>query len=368
MKTQISGIDLHYLIQELQILINGRIDKIYHPKKEELLIQIYLTGVGKKILRIIPGKFFFLSEFKENYDQPSGFCMFLRKHLDNAKIKSINQIGSERIVEIAIEKNETILYLYTEFFGKGNIILTDKDKIILNALQQKKWSDRTIKKGVLYKFPKKEFNLTEISKNEFSSIFKNNDEIVYVLAKNLGLGGTYAEELCQLTGIDKKNKKITDNIINKLYSEFTKLLKKRVKPTIYYTEGKVKDIRPFELKCYETLEKKSVKTLSQAFDELFKNEIAKDEFISKHQVVIDKTKKIIEQQKKQLESLGKKAHDNTKKAELIYENYKLIDDILKELNKARKKYSFDEIKEKLKGHKVIKSLDPKEKKIKVAVQ
>ena len=55
------------------------------------------------------------------------------------------------------------------------------------------------------------------------------------------------------------------------------------------------------------------------------------------------------------------------KGELIYQNYQLIKEILDELNKASKKYSWKEIKEKLKGHKVIKEVNEKERKVIIEV-
>ena len=79
--------------------------------------------------------------------------------------------------------------------------------------------------------------------------------------------------------------------------------------------------------------------------------------------MIDKTEKIVRQQRKQVEELERKAEENNKKGELIYENYKLVEEVLKEINNAREKYSFDEINKKLKGHKIVKSVDGKDKKI-----
>ena len=208
MKSQISSVDLHYLIKEMQFLIDGKIDKIYHPKKEELLIQFHVTNKGKKLLRIISGKFIFLSEHKEKYDAPSGFCMFLRKHLDNARLREISQISSERIAKLIFEKKETKLNIYIELFGKGNIIVTDKNNIIINALQQQKWADREIKKGVEYKYPKKDYNFFEITEKEFKSLLNSEKELVYKLAKGIGLGGTYAEAVCKLSDIDKNKKNL----------------------------------------------------------------------------------------------------------------------------------------------------------------
>ena len=59
--------------------------------------------------------------------------------------------------------------------------------------------------------------------------------------------------------------------------------------------------------------------------------------------------------------LKKLIEENQQKGEAIYHNYQLIDEILKELNKAKQKYSWKEIGEKLKGHKIIKRINEKEK-------
>ncbi|MBD3164452.1 hypothetical protein GF323_04580 [Candidatus Woesearchaeota archaeon] len=364
MKSNISSIDLHYLLKEMQFLEGARVDKVYHPRKEELLFQFHVASKGKQLLRVISGKFIFLSEYKENYDSPSGFCMFLRKKLSNSRLREIQQEHSERVVRLVFENKEGKLNLYIELFGKGNIILADSKNNIINALQQQKWKDREIKKGLGYVFPKKEFELFKISKNEFCMAIDSNSQLVMKLAKDIGLGGTYSEELCILSGIGKNKKRLSKAEKESLYSSFSKIIAKKISPFIIYQKNSIKDIVPFELEIYKNLEKKSLPSFNSAFDFFFKEEYAeKEEFVSKHQQLIDKTNKIIEQQKGQIKNLEKKSEQNNRKGELIYENYTVIEQILRELNKARQKYSFSEIKEKLKGHNVIKSIDEKDKKI-----
>ena len=72
---------------------------------------------------------------------------------------------------------------------------------------------------------------------------------------------------------------------------------------------------------------------------------------------------IIRQQEAMIKGMEKAIDENQKKGELIYEHYTELESILKELNKAKEKYSWKEIKEKLKVHDVIKDLDEKDKKI-----
>ena len=364
MKSQISSVDLHYLIKEMQFLERGKIDKIYHPEKEELILQFHVSNSGKKILRIISGKFIFLSDYKGRYDAPSGFCMFLRKKLANARLRGISQVGSERICLLVFEVKEGKYRMYIELFGKGNIILTDENDIIINALEQKKWADREIKKNNKYAYPKKEHNFFNIKKEEFGKVLDSGKELVYGLARDIGVGGTYAEEICYTSSIDKKKKSLSKEEIEKVFKAFEGIINKDIGACVVYKEDKIKDIVPFELEIYNKANKKSFGSFNEAFDYFFKEECAdKEEFKSKHQLDIDKTKKILEQQTRQIKDMEKKAKDNTKKGEMIYENYQLVENILDEINKAKGKYSFNEIGKKLKGHKIIKRVDGKNKKV-----
>ena len=76
---------------------------------------------------------------------------------------------------------------------------------------------------------------------------------------------------------------------------------------------------------------------------------------------IQRLKNTISVQEAHLLSLEDTIKENTTKAELIYEHYNLIKEIIAELNKALKKYSWKEVQDKLKGHKIIKQINPKDK-------
>jgi predicted ribosome quality control (RQC) complex YloA/Tae2 family protein len=89
---------------------------------------------------------------------------------------------------------------------------------------------------------------------------------------------------------------------------------------------------------------------------------------SPHEKEIKKLLAIIDTQKKQLVKLNSDEEEERKKAELIYSNYTLVKELIDEINKASKKYSFKEIKEKLKGHKIIKEVNSKDKTLVVELQ
>ena len=88
---------------------------------------------------------------------------------------------------------------------------------------------------------------------------------------------------------------------------------------------------------------------------------------SPKQKQIEKLQSIIEQQKEKIKELEENELKVREKAELIYTHYKLVEEILTEIKKASEKYSWNEIKEKLKGHKIIKEINLKDKQIRIEV-
>ncbi|MAG08575.1 hypothetical protein CMO89_03815 [Candidatus Woesearchaeota archaeon] len=337
---QLTALDIYYLLKELKILIGSKINNIYQPSKKELYIQLHTPNKGKSYLKVILPSFIFLADKKEAVEKPSNFSIFLRKHLNNCRIRKIIQKNFERIIEFHLEK-ETSHILIIELFSKGNIILCDENYTIISQLEQQKWSQREIKKGITYKYPEKEYNFLEIKENELAGILKKTkkDKLVTFLATEIGLGGSYSEEVCTLTNIDKNKKPslLEEKETSTLFSAF-KTIKTRTP-----------DLKGF--KTFSNLIESSNKTETKSPEEL------------RFQKQKDKLSAILQTQEDKIKELKKNEQESRKKAELIYSKYQLIESIIKDINKAKEKYSWDEIKEKLKWHKIVKEVNAKDKKI-----
>src|SRR3989338_6164113 len=151
-KKSISSLELVALVHELQFLVHGKLTNIYHPQEKELLFQVHVPNRSKQLLKIIPGKWLCRTRRKETTVKPSSFCMQLRKYIDNASIRSLQQKDSERIIIFELEK-EKKFFLIIELFSKGNVILTDEKNIIIGVLEQQVWKDRAVKPGQKFAFP-----------------------------------------------------------------------------------------------------------------------------------------------------------------------------------------------------------------------
>lgn len=123
------------MTQELKReLTLGKIEKIYQPQPDQLLLSVHTARGRRKLFISASGNHsaVYLTENNpENPVQPPLFCMVLRKHLGAARIQNIAQCGCDRIIEIDLETVDELGFnvnkrLVCEIMGKhSNVILVD---------------------------------------------------------------------------------------------------------------------------------------------------------------------------------------------------------------------------------------------------
>ena len=99
----------------------------------------------------------------------------------------------------------------------------------------------------------------------------------------------------------------------------------------------------------------------------FNNEAKLTKKESQYSKKINELKRIIGEQEMSIKTLQSEEEEVRSKGELIYSNYQLVKEILTEINKAKEKYSWEDIKDRLKGHKVIKEVNSRERKISIEI-
>ena len=131
------GITVKAVVKELKdTLTGGRIYKIAQPESDELLFTIKTPENGQKRLLLSASASLPLVYLTEK-NRPSpmtapGFCMLLRKHLQNGRITDITQPGLERIIHLHVEHLDEMgdlkhKRLIIEVMGKhSNIIFVDE--------------------------------------------------------------------------------------------------------------------------------------------------------------------------------------------------------------------------------------------------
>jgi predicted ribosome quality control (RQC) complex YloA/Tae2 family protein len=139
------GIALGAVIQELQPLIGGKIDKVQQPEKDLLLFVVRSNNGNQRLLFSIHPENGRIQLTSRTYDNPMNapaFCMLLRRRLVGGRICSIRQLGADRVCEIIIlARNELFdevsLRLIIELTGKhANLLLLEPNGAIVDCLRR----------------------------------------------------------------------------------------------------------------------------------------------------------------------------------------------------------------------------------------
>ena len=159
------------VIHELNTaLAASRVDKIYQPGRDEVVLALRTQGAGnvRLLLSANPAhpRLHLTTLSLENPEKPPMFCMLLRKHLSGARLLELVQTPLERVAALRFEalnelgdRVERRLVLET-ISHKTNLILLDGDGRILDCIRHtgtdisdKRSTLRILQPGMFYRLP-----------------------------------------------------------------------------------------------------------------------------------------------------------------------------------------------------------------------
>ncbi|MFV0395978.1 MAG: NFACT family protein [Coprobacillaceae bacterium] len=183
------GIMMHRVIDVCQKeMVGGRVNKIYQISKYELLFQVRANRKNIKFLLSCHPMYARMQLTNLQYptpEQPNTLTMLFRKHLEGAYIKSMEQIGLDRICHILFSTHNDLgdyieYHCYIEIMGKhSNVILTNPDNKIIDCLKRitpNMNSTRFLQPGAMYQFPP--INMDK--KNPFTDGFIPSDNLTTI--------------------------------------------------------------------------------------------------------------------------------------------------------------------------------------------
>ncbi len=350
-KKEISSFDIAAAIKELKTEIaDSRVNNIYQFGEKTLIFKLHKTDKPPIRLVVEAGRRLHSTSYaEESPNEPPAFCMTMRKYLRDSWLRSIEQVEFERIVIIHFDTKTGILKLVVELFGDGNIILTNDKDIIIQALEFKRMRDRDILHNVVLQLPpisgKNPFKVTLL---EVEEALKGAGEtaVVRVLARFLGIGGVYAEELLIRANLDKTKPANTltsievKAVFDALQSLLTPVLECKFEPSIILAEdGSFNDVVPFKLKRYEGYEAQVYDTFSQALDEFYLRVIAAEKAVAtietgKLTQEVQRLKRMVAEQEKSISEDEAKAERDKLIGDAIYAHFNELQTFQDQLNKV----------------------------------
>ncbi len=270
--------------------LGARIEKVYQPERDEIILQMRSLNGGKRLL-INAGsnnpRIGFTSLSKENPQNPPMFCMLLRKHLQGAKLVSVTQADFDRIAFLEFETRdemgfECTRFLIAELMGKySNLIFTDGDKRIVSALKTADFSldsARQLLAGGIYSLPSlgEKISPLSLSEEKFEDIIRmapsglEGDK--FLVRTFSGLSPAVAREIifratgatdtilseCRLSSLKREFFDVTESIRSEKFT-----------PTLVCKDGRFVEYSFIPLTQYTDLDLRPFESAGQMLDTFF---------------------------------------------------------------------------------------------------
>jgi predicted ribosome quality control (RQC) complex YloA/Tae2 family protein len=324
-KKEFSSFDVAVVVHELKDAItNSRVNNIYQFDAKTLLFKLHKTDCPPLRLVMEAGRRLHLTAYAlEPPHVPPAFCMALRKYLRGAWITNVEQYEFERIVTVYFKTKTGVMRLILELFGEGNIILTGEKGEILQALIFKRMRDRNILRHEIFQFPPSSGeNPFKVTREEMERALKDlgEVEVVRAMARFLGVGGIYAEEILLRADVEKTKhcSALTDSEVGAIFGGLQSLLSTvssfKTEPNIVLAEdGSFLDVVPFKLKRYEALRSQPYSSFNEALDEFYLKVTVAEQAVAS--IEVDKLKQEAERLKRVIAEQEQALREDEAKAE-----------------------------------------------------
>ena len=210
------GIVTKAIASELKNLSGARIDKIFEPNKNNIIIGMYLNGTNFALnISIDSGNYRInlTTHPKPNPKVAPNFCMVLRKHLIGLHLKNVITNDLERIVTMELEGFDDVDDIITkklviELMGKHcNVILLDANNIIIDSLRHinNENANRIIVPHIKYTYPESnKLNILNCTYKDFSNNFSDENMSIPTKISNTfnGISKDYVSFIINNLGTD----------------------------------------------------------------------------------------------------------------------------------------------------------------------
>jgi predicted ribosome quality control (RQC) complex YloA/Tae2 family protein len=275
-----SGIELKHVTAKLNNTLAGYyVNNVYLLNSNDVLIRLHHSEKREARLILSSTKGLWLSRY-EVPRTSGGIASKLRKEISRRRIRMITQPNCERISVIELGEEMDIRRVIVEFFGGGNIIVTDGEGMIRLVLRRLRVRHRTLKPGERYKLPPpRGIDATTLIKRDLEPIQETDLSASQWLGRNLSLSKKYIEEILARSGVEHtiQGHLLSDKDVSTIYDTLREVVQQVVsgdiEPTVTYRNGVPIDAAPFRLESYQGEKSVRFKTFLDGLDEVLTNEV-----------------------------------------------------------------------------------------------
>jgi predicted ribosome quality control (RQC) complex YloA/Tae2 family protein len=352
-KRELSSVDLAAVARELRGYAGAKVDKAYRYGDDlvRLKLRDFDRGRVELLLEVGDVKRAHVAtpeRVPDAPDRPPDFAMMLRNRLSGADLASVSQYEFDRILSLTFDRGDDSTTVVVELFGDGNVAVLDGAGEVVDCLDTVRLKSRTVAPGAPYEYPASRVNPLAIDREAFVAAMEDSTtDVVRTLATQLNFGGFWAEELCTRAGVQKAlsiedaDETAYDAVYDAIRELADALETGDLDPRVYYEDGRPVDVAPVPLAERGDRPGESFDSFNAALDHYFHERRQSDEEASVEvdrpdfEGEIAKRERIIEQQEGAIEEFDEQAERERERAELLYANYDLVDEVLSTVREAR---------------------------------
>jgi predicted ribosome quality control (RQC) complex YloA/Tae2 family protein len=315
------------------LLVGGKIQKIRQPIGTEVVIEVHSRVGDSRLLLSVDAQYaraHLVSSVTPSPQNPFGFCMALRKHIDGAFVMAIEQPGFERILVFRLESpdgNRT--RLIHEIMGKHSnlILVNDEDRVVAAAkvVTAAISKQRQIIPGKDYVSPpSSKVDPLEVSSQDFQSLFSTKGAEVsardWLVRTFSGMGPFVADEIAARSGQPDDPASLSEQI-----TWLQKTVAGAAFSPVAVTDdrGRITLVYPVDTVQYPADRKFQRNSVNEALDAYYRSHIGSAALDLERSQVLSAVRRAISAREKSLEMLREAIEDGGKA-----DRYKILGDLV----------------------------------------
>lgn len=282
---ELSGIELRYLVNEIAnratggyyassinaITKSSLLLKLHHPTQEDIMLVLSIRGI-------------WITKLKFKPVEDNSLEGVAQRELERAKLESVEQAGSERIVSLKFRHPDNkVRIVVCEFFGDGNIVICDEGMQIVAILNPIEVRHRTLNVGLRYAYPPaRGVDVFEVTLDQLLSLRNEakNLDVLRWIGRSISMPKKFVEEVAKRAGIEpgRQAAQLTDDEVGRAYATVKNLVNdvstgRNYDPVIIMQSGKPMEALPIVTGEATKLEIKKAASYMDAVDEVLSSEI-----------------------------------------------------------------------------------------------
>jgi predicted ribosome quality control (RQC) complex YloA/Tae2 family protein len=282
---ELSGIELRYLVNEIANRATGEyytssinaitksslLLKLHHPTQEDIMLVLSIRGI-------------WITKLKFKPVEDNSLEGVAQRELERAKLESVEQAGSERIVSLKFRHPDNkVRIVVCEFFGNGNIVICDEGMQIVAILNPIEVRHRTLNVGLRYAYPPaRGVDVFEVTLDQLLSLRNEakNLDVLRWIGRSISMPKKFVEEVAKRAGIEpgRQAAQLTDDEVGRAYATVKNLVNdvstgRNYDPVIIMQSGKPMEALPIVTGEATKLEIKKAASYMDAVDEVLSSEI-----------------------------------------------------------------------------------------------